>query len=350
MKRDFDDVTYEEAEENAQALPDPHRGVPATAMNVPVSVVTTAYGHADYILASLESVLTQATPPREVIVINDGSPDETDARLAPLVREGRIRYVRQQNAGMAAARNTGAALATSEYLYFLDDDDLLLPNALTWLVEELEQHPDAAMVYGDEVLFSGEPPPLPPSISSETQPVDHTLFLLFTRIGSPGQVLIRRSAFESVGGFDSRIWGTDDWDLWLRLLERYPARFAHRPVLAYRVHGENASRNVARMYESGLSVSRRHIGRLPGELRPAQRRYTYMVQRRWHAPRLEQMLRTALERGEWRLAAAAARAWGLAWTTEAVARVALKAHLVRQGRWRLPADHPLLQTMERHGG
>jgi len=307
-------------------------------MTAPVSVVIPAYGHAAYVLASVESALSQTPPPREVIVIDDSSPDDTAARLAPLVRDKRIRYVHQPNAGMAAARNAGAKLATSEYLYFLDDDDLMFPNALGWLVEELERYPTAALAYGESVVFSVEVPP-PPDTWSETWEADPRAFMVFNQVGCPGQALIRRNAFVEVGGFDARIWGTDDWDLWLRLLARYPARAAGRPVLAYRLHADNASRNVARMYESSLKVAKRH---LPNFSSPTLLRFgSYRHLRIYHAPRLEAMFRRSAQRGEWQLVAAAARAWMLAWGHDAFASAALKANLVRRGRWRLAPGEPL---------
>lgn len=179
-----------------------------------VSVVITAYNHADYIVAAIESVLAQTLPPHEVIVVDDGSPDDTAARVAPLAAAGRVRFVRQTNAGMAAARNAGAAMAMSEYLFFLDDDDLLFPDAMRPLVAELERHPDAAFAYGDMVIFSDQPPPCPGRASGDVggppRPVNPTEFLLFNQIGSPGQVLMRRHCFHDVGGYDPRIWGTDD--------------------------------------------------------------------------------------------------------------------------------------------
>ena len=320
---------------------------PATA---PVSVIVPAYGHADYIVASVESVLTQPTPPREVIVVDDSSPDDTAERLAPLVRANRIRYHRQPNAGMAAARNVGAGLATSEYLYFLDDDDFMLPNALPWLVDELERHPRAAMAFGDMVVFSDDQPLVVPAEWGDAQDVDPVPFMIFNQLGSPGQVLIRRSAFHTVGGFDGSIWGTDDWDLWLRLLARFPARSARRPVVAYRVHANNASRNVARMYESSLRVARRRLRDFPAGRRTLLRRYSFMRLREYHAPRLRAMLVRTARRGEWELAAAAARAWVTAWAAEAAAYVALKGHLLRRGRWSLPADEPLAPTILQHCG
>lgn len=314
----------------------------------PVSVVVPAYGHADYILASLESVLSQPAPPREVIVIDDSSPDDTAVRIEPLVRAGRIRYVRQPNAGMSAARNAGAKLATSEYLYFLDDDDLLFPDGLSWMIDELERHPDAAMAYGDSVNFS-DALPEKPDAWGEVQDADRVPFMVFNQLGSPGQVLIRRSAFEVVGGFDAEIWGTDDWDLWLRLLERFPARWARRPVVAYRQHAQNASRNVARMYASSLRVARRRLRAFPMPERTIIRRFTYRRLRAYHAPRLVDMFVRSARRGEWRVAAAAARAWATSWTVEAFALAAFKAYLLRQGRWYLPPDEPLAETMAAHG-
>ena len=266
-----------------------------------------------------------------------------------LGRERRIRYVRQPNAGTAAARNTGARLATSEYLYFLDDDDVVFPNALRWLVEELDRHPDAAMAFGDLVIFSAEPP-APPDAWAEPGDVDRVPFMIFNQLGSPGQVLIRRSAFQAVGGFDPGIWGTDDWDLWLRLLARFPARSARRPVLAYRMHANNTSRNVAGMYQSSLCVARQRLRDFPAHERTVLRRYTYMRLRQYHVPRLEQMARAALAGGERGRAFAAARAWVTAWAVEALAYARLKAYLLRQRRWAMPADHPLLPTVAQRCG
>ena len=313
-------------------------------MPAPVSVVIPAYNHAAYIVAAIESVLAQTTPPREVIVVDDGSPDDTAARVTPLAEAGRVRYVRQENAGMAAARNAGARLATSEYLYFLDDDDLLFPDAVRPLVRELTEHREAAFAYGNMVVFDDRPPCPGPRSGAHRDPsraVNPTEFLLFNQIGSPGQVLMRRQAFLDVGGFNLKIWGTDDWDLWLRLLRDRSARMISSPVIAYRLHANNASRDIARMYRSSLAVARRHLAEVPIERRPVLRRYSYARLRRYHAPRIARTLADDLRRGAWRRAAAAVGAWGLAWASDGAAHLALKAHLLRRGRWRLPVDEPV---------
>jgi glycosyltransferase involved in cell wall biosynthesis len=328
--------------------------------NATVSVVVPTYNRAAYLAGCLESVFAQGKVVREVIVVDDGSPDDTAERVAPLARAGRIRYVRQPNAGLAAARNTGASCASGTYLYFLDDDDLAYPGAVRALVDELERHPAAAMAYGDVRPFRGEPAapvpsggaaapipagePAPPATSpSDYGAVDYRRFLSFNRIWSAGQVLIRRDAFDAVGGFVAALKKVEDWDLWLRLLARYPGRAIPTPVLAYRLHGANMSSNVDGMYRYSLRVARRHIPGLPAERRSLQRAFTYIQLRSHHAPLLVQQVRREVRAGAWRRAAAAAGTLALAIGLDLGARVGLKAHLVRRGRWRPPADELAVQ-------
>jgi glycosyltransferase involved in cell wall biosynthesis len=305
-------------------------------------VIIPTYNRVAYLSACLDSVFAQGPLVREVIVVDDGSPDDTGARLAPLAAAGRIRYVRQANAGLAAARNAGAALATGTYLYFLDDDDLALPDALARLVDELERHPEAAFAYGGVEPFDGEPPAAGPSRGTAGE-ADRTAFLSFNRIWSAGQVLIRRTAFEAVGGFVVDLKRVEDWDLWLSLLAHRSARVVPETVLAYRLHGANMSSNVAGMYRYSLRVARRHLPAVAPDRRVPQRGFTYAHLRRHHAPLLFQQVRRAARAGAWERVAAAAGALAAAWALDVGARVALKVHLARRGRWRLAADDPLVQ-------
>src|SRR3954470_24757434 len=100
--------------------------------NPAVSVVIPTYRHRDYVLRTLDSVFAQTYRDFEVIVVNDGSPDDTNRRIRPLVSAGRIRYIEQANAGQAAARNTGIAHARGRYIALLDDDDLWPADKLAW--------------------------------------------------------------------------------------------------------------------------------------------------------------------------------------------------------------------------
>lgn len=212
-----------------------------------VSVIIPAYGHSKYILQTLDSVFAQSFQDYEVIVVNDGSPDETAEFLNSLVSSGRIRYFEQPNQGVAVARNLGITHSHGKYIALLDDDDLWPPDKLKWQVAELESS-DAVLIGGvagsigvDGSLQAPVGAPDELRVYAFEDLLDGSPFL------SPGQTLIRRSALESVGGFDREIWGADDFDLWLGLSLHGPVRRRNRLALYYRTHDSNASRNLIRM-------------------------------------------------------------------------------------------------------
>ena len=222
-----------------------------------ISVVIPTYNHARYVLETLDSVFAQTYADYEVIVINDGSPDDTAARLRPLAEAGRIRYHEQPNAGQSAARNRGLSLARGEFVAFLDDDALWPPGKLAWQVAAVCASPDAGVVYG-QVIELGDDRPHPPGDAPEGEVFER--FLDAGWIQSPGQALIRRRVLEQVGGFDPAIWGTDDWDLWLRLARTTRFCYQPQPALVYRRHAANASKDFVRMWKNGHAVVRKHLG------------------------------------------------------------------------------------------
>src|SRR5438128_5360345 len=122
--------------------------MPPPRLRPRVSVVIPTYRRQDMIINTLESVFLQTFQDFEVIVVNDGSPDETAQLLAPLAASGRIRYLEKCNQGQAAARNRGLAEATGEFISFLDDDDLWPADKLEWQVSYLERNPSIAAVGG----------------------------------------------------------------------------------------------------------------------------------------------------------------------------------------------------------
>lgn len=230
-----------------------------------VSVIIPTYNHAQYVLAALESAFAQTLQPVEIIVVNDGSPDDTAERLRPLVEAGRIRYIEQPNAGQGAARNRGLAEAGGKYIAFLDDDDRWPPDKLRWQVDALEQAPNAAMVYGPHELLSadGAQTSDDPNQSAH-EPADdaYSAFRRRNWILSVGQTLIRGDALRAIGGFDSAIWGSDDWDLYIRLARQGSFLFEPKVALHYRRHDSNASSSALRHAVNHLKVVRRHIGLL----------------------------------------------------------------------------------------
>ena len=230
-----------------------------------VSVVIPTYNHAQYVLAALDSVFAQTLPADEVIVVNDGSPDDTADRLRPLAEAGRIRYIEQPNAGQGAARNRGLAEARGTYIAFLDDDDRWPADKLRWQVDALDRSPGAVMVYGPHQLLSADGAELsedPNQAPHEPRGDAHAAFRRRNWILSIGQTLIRADALRAIGGFDPTIWGSDDWDLYVRLARRGPFLFEPRAALHYRRHASNASGSALRHAVNHLKVVRRHIGLL----------------------------------------------------------------------------------------
>ncbi len=200
-----------------------------------ISVIIPSFNQGRYVVETVESVLAQTHLQREIIVVDDGSTDDTRTRLAPY--DDRIQYCYQANKGLSGARNAGFALSTGDYVLFLDSDDLLHPDALAQLSGILDQSPKEGLVYCAWQQINAADK----SILGEVHPrrVGQLLKPLLLRefffFGS--SALIRREALEQVGGFDeSLVWG-DDADMWLRIaLAGWNFGYLDKPVLQYRIH------------------------------------------------------------------------------------------------------------------
>ena len=223
-----------------------------------VSVIIPAYGHADFIALTVESVLAQTFADVELIVVNDGSPDDTERRLAPYAERGTLTLVSQPRAGTAAARNTGLAHASGEFIAFLDDDDLWPPDKLAWQVERLRRDPNLGMTSGtcDFIDPSGH---VIGRGSSAPGRLSVERVLGGNPIASPGQTLVRRAVLDTVGWFDGSIWGADDWDMYLRLLAVSGGELESRLALHWRRHGSSASTDSRRMYRNARRATRKAI-------------------------------------------------------------------------------------------
>jgi glycosyltransferase involved in cell wall biosynthesis len=227
-----------------------------------VSVVIPTYKHARLVLQTLDSVFAQTFSDYEIIVVNDGSPDDTAERLAPLVQAGKIRYFEQPNAGQSHARNRGVSEARGEFLALLDDDDLWPPDKLQWQVQALRDAPSAVLAYGSMETFGGDPIYSFPKTDAPSGRVKARFFEQ-NWMRSPGQTLIRTETFRAVGGFDPSVWGCEDWELFLRLADAGEFVYENRLALRYRNHPNNASKDVWRMFINAMKVRQKHMGRYP---------------------------------------------------------------------------------------
>lgn len=231
-----------------------------------VSVIIPIYKGAAFIALSIESVLAQSHLDLDLIIVNDGSPDNSVAVIQPYFADPRVKYIEQQNAGVAAARNTGIRAATGDYIALVDQDDLWLTDKLARQVEYLDEHPEIALVHSkihfiDEV---GERIPDP-----EWAWVAPTFGQVLPELVKRNSictctVLMRKRALEQAGLFRQELAPADDWDLWLRVAARHPIGFVDAVTACYRVHQGNESRNLLKMQEAEIRVVETFIREHPG--------------------------------------------------------------------------------------
>jgi glycosyltransferase involved in cell wall biosynthesis len=231
-----------------------------------VTVVITAFMHREFVLEALRSVIDQTFSDFEIIVVDDGSRDGTSMLLEPLIRSGKITYVAQTNLGPAAARNRGLTLAAGEFIAFLDDDDRWPPDKLEWQVISLKNNAELTIVAGGIVLIDEKGTELRTDILAENT-VSFELLFYGNPFHSPGQTLIRTERLRAIGGFNTSIWGSDDFDAWFRLAKTGGILQSRQIALYYRQHPGNASKNIIRMLDQGLKVVSRHSEEVPVDLR-----------------------------------------------------------------------------------
>ena len=221
-------------------------------MSGEVAVVIPAYNAARFLDATLESVEAQTAKPAETVVVDDGSTDDT--AVIAQAHDG-VRIIRQQNAGVAAARNRGARATTAEWIAFLDADDLWTPDKLATQLARAAATA-AGAVFCDLATIDADgqdmsPHDVPP-VSLEMEP----LLLHHESIpqGTSSTLLVRRSVFESIGGYDESLATMADWDLLIRL--RMATSFAHVPrrLTAYRRYPGTMSRSVPMLERESLMI------------------------------------------------------------------------------------------------
>jgi glycosyltransferase involved in cell wall biosynthesis len=227
-----------------------------------VSVIITTYNYAHFISEAIESVRKQTCRDFEIIIVDDGSSDET---REVVTRFPEVRYIYQTNQGIAAARNAGMRASVGEYLVFLDADDRLLPKALEVGVNSLNEHPECVFVSGHQQMISSDNQPLPqPAVVCFTQH-NYRAFLDYNYICTVGQVMFRQAIFKSESGFDPTVPGCDDAELYLRIAKDYPVYCHDKIVVQHRVHGSNTSGNREMMLRSMNTIYQRHLAYVQGK-------------------------------------------------------------------------------------
>lgn len=236
--------------------PDLPPAVPPSVVSAPLfSIITPMYNAADVVVEAIRSAQRQTLGDFELIALDDGSTDATAELVRALAAEDpRIRLESQRNAGANATRNRAMSMARGRYITFLDSDDLKLPSYLADVHRAFEANPSAGLAYTDAYVLDhatrriyrrtfieaqGAYDPPPPDRTEFLERLLETCFIPFSA------TTLRRSVVEEIGAFDPRLAGTDDYELWMRVLARGHA--------AVRVPGT-------------LAVMRRRSGQISGDL------------------------------------------------------------------------------------
>jgi glycosyltransferase involved in cell wall biosynthesis len=250
------------------------------------SVLIPSYNVERYVAAAIESALAQTYRPIEIVVVDDGSTDSTGDVVRSYLQHPEIRYVHQQNRGLAGARNRAIDESHGELIGLLDADDIWMPGKVEACAEYLGAHPDVGWVTTDcylmrdfectEDRYYGTivPKDFPVGVEQQLQGIATRNFVSVSTV-------IRRELFDRFGRFDEGLRRSEDYDLWIRfLLGGSSVGRVAEPLGFYRLRADSLSADRAPQWQSHLTVLERHIPALWARGARAPARECYDIARR----------------------------------------------------------------------
>ncbi len=250
-----------------------------------VSVIIPCFNHAAFLPQAVASVLEQDYSAVEIIVVNDGSTDNTDDVAKSFEK---VVYVNQQNKGLSAARNAGIKKAAGAYMLFLDADDVLMPGAISYQVKQMEENKEAAFISGghikvDETLATIE------EVSIEIIKDHYINLLQGNYIGMHAAVLYRSTLFKEFL-FDETLKAAEDYDLYLNIAAKYSVLHHTKNMALYRQHRNNMSGNLAFMLEHVLIVLARQKSNLHSAAQKAAYKKGVNIWKDYYCGKIAEML------------------------------------------------------------
>lgn len=222
-----------------------------------ISIIIPAYNAEKFIRETVNSVLAQTFTDFEIIVSDDGSTDST-ATIISGFDDPRIKYLHSPNAGVSTARNKGAALATGDYLAFIDADDLFYPENLNKKIQFLKSHPEFDLVFADCDIIDENGNKTGEQLTGNDEDVLTNLLLWNnTVIPGPSSILVSHKAYGQTGGFDAKFSTAADQDFFFRIAAEFRCGRIPEPLTAYRKHGSNMHMNIALMERDHIGVYRK---------------------------------------------------------------------------------------------
>lgn len=236
-----------------------------------VSVIVPTFNRRNFLQKAVESVLAQTFPDFELLIVDDGSTDSTERYCAGLL-DARIRYFRQENRGVSAARNHGIREARSDWIAFLDSDDLWQPQKLEAQLDAVGASPQHQVAYTDEIWIRRGRRVNPKKKHDKYGGWIYERCLPLCII-SPSSALLSRKVLKRCGLFDTRFPVCEDYDLWLRVSATFPILFLQQPlIIKVGGHEDQLSRSRWGLDRYRVRAMEKAIG--SGALTPLQRRWT----------------------------------------------------------------------------
>ena len=231
--------------------------VTESTINPLVTVYVTNFNYANYIEQSIESVLAQTYKNFELIIIDDGSTDNSREIINRYVEKTNIRVIFQENKGLIASNNIAVRAAQGKYVMRLDADDYLDDNALLVLVNAIEKSDDIALIFPDYYYVDADG-----QVTGQER--RHDFQAQVTLLDQPAHgacTLIRRNCLLEVGGYSPEFTCQDGWDLWLKLTETYSVGNINLPLFYYRRHETNLTNDTDRLLDTRAEIYKSHANR-----------------------------------------------------------------------------------------
>lgn len=195
-----------------------------------ISVIIPTYNRASVLLRAIDSVLAQTYKNYELLIVDDGSNDQTHELLSPLINSGKINYFQHQNRGVSAARNAGVQNARGELITFLDSDDEWLPHKLQQQLNFFAQNPHLQIVYGEELWIRNGKRVNQKAIHKKSG--GHIFPACVQQcLIAPSSVMLSKNLFHQMGGFDESFMVCEDYDLWLKISSLMEIGFIANPLI-----------------------------------------------------------------------------------------------------------------------
>ncbi len=230
-----------------------------------VSVVVPAYNVSKTIRDTIDSILKQTFSDFELIIINDGSTDNT-LQVIEGVRDPRVQVYSYENGGLPEARNRGIKRATGEFITFMDADDLWTPDKLESQVAALQKNPAAGLAYSWTCFMDSEGKSFSQDLPSYLEGNVYPQLLIGNFITSGSNVMLRASTVKSVGGFDPSLKSIEDWDYWLRVAAKWAFVVVPHYQILYRQSATSMASKIDVMEKYSLMVINRAFANAPAEL------------------------------------------------------------------------------------